>query len=81
MAKLTLVNAQRMLLGIIASVEVGVTSPVDAVEEVATLKAQAEAANLAFQANYTLADFEKIRTDYVSNYDSSEEFESSSSSY
>jgi hypothetical protein len=71
-----------MLLGIIASVDMGITSPVDAVEEVATLKAQAEAANLAFQANYTLEDFEKIRAEALVQYDSSDStYDSSSSSY
>jgi hypothetical protein len=68
---LTLTDAQRLLLGIITSVEGGITEPKDAVEELTTLKAQAAKAGLTFRAEYTLEDFEKIHQNYVSEYDSS----------
>jgi hypothetical protein len=69
---LTLTEAQRLLRGIITSVESGVTLPEDAVEELAELKTKA--AGLNFKADYTLADFQKIRENYVSTYDSSEPY-------
>lgn len=71
MAKLTLTQAQRVLLGIVTSVESGVTTPEEAVNELALLKKEAKEAGLNFTANYTLADFEKIQADSASVYDSS----------
>lgn len=68
MAKLTLTQAQRVLLGIVTSVESGVTTPEEAVNELALLKKEAKEAGLNFTANYTLADFEKIQAD-ASVYD------------
>lgn len=68
---LTLTEAQRLLLGIITSVESGVTSPEDAVEELAELKTKA--AGLNFKADYTLENFQKIRENYVSTYEASDE--------
>jgi hypothetical protein len=65
---LTLTEAQRLLLGIIISVESGVTTPEEAVDELNELNTRAETANLNFKADYTLADFEEIRADYLSNY-------------
>lgn len=67
---LTLTEAQRLLLGIIASVESGVTTPEDAVEKLETLKIRATVANLTFKADYTLADFQKISGNYISIYES-----------
>jgi hypothetical protein len=58
---LTLVGAQRLLLGIITSVESGITSPEDAVEELATLREQVAASGIGFHWDYTLEDFQKIR--------------------
>lgn len=74
MAKLTLTDAQRTLLGIITSVESGVTSPEDAVKEQETLKAEAQAAGLNLNANYTLADFQQVRAAYAAQYESSETY-------
>ncbi len=80
MAQFTLTEAQRLLLGIITSVESCVTSPAEAVQELTTLKSRAVAAGINFKAyNYTLADFQKIRDNYVSTYDTSETYESSAS--
>lgn len=80
MAKFTLTTAQRFLLGIIACVESGVTSPEDAVDELKELKAKSAQAGILFKADYTLADFEKLREIYVSSYVASEtEFDESTS--
>lgn len=79
MAQFTLTQAQRMLLGIIASVESGLTGPVDAFEELKELKVKAKQAGLNFTADYSEADFQKIVTDHASEYDSSEVYENSSS--
>jgi len=68
--KLSLVKAQRLLMGIIASVESGITSPEEALAELASLKKQAPD---GFEADYTLEDFQRIREDYSSSYDSSYE--------
>ena len=57
---LTLTEAQRLLLGIITSVEAGVTTPEEAVEELNDLKDRAEEAGFPFDADYTLVDFENI---------------------
>lgn len=71
---LTLTEAQRLLLGIINSVESGVTTPEEAVEELTKLKANAAKAGLTFKADYTLADFTKIRTEYAAEYEASEPY-------
>jgi hypothetical protein len=81
MAQLSLTEAQRILLGIITSVESGVTTPEAAVEELSGLKTRAAAENLPFKADYTLADFEKIRQNYVSTYDSSTPYVDVETSY
>lgn len=88
MAKeLTLTEAQRLLLGIIESVEAGATTPAQAVVELGRLKQEAKDAGVKFEGNYNLADFERIHENYISQYESSYEsstadFESSySSSY
>jgi hypothetical protein len=71
---LTLTEAQRLLLGIISSVESGITTPEEAVTELADLKAKAVKANIpTFQADYTLENFQSIRDAYVSEYESSYE--------
>lgn len=67
---LTLTDAQRLLLGIIASVESGVTTPEDAVTELAGLKEKATAAGLNFRADYTLQDFQDIRQKEIETYES-----------
>lgn len=72
MAQFTLTEAQRLLLGIITSVESGVTSPEDAVSELKEVKAKAVLAGLTFKADYTVDEFIKIRENYVSTYDTSE---------
>ncbi len=66
--KIGLVAAQRTLLGIIASVESGLTAPTDAVTELAALKAQAPE---GFEANYSVEDFERVRANYVSQFETS----------
>jgi hypothetical protein len=76
-----LTDAQRTLLGIIASVEAGVTAPEDAVKELALLKNRAKISGLSFKADYTLSDFQKIREAYASTYDYNEVYVESSSSY
>lgn len=68
---LTLTEAQRLLLGIISSVEGGITTPEDASEELAELKEKAAKAGLNFKADYTVDDFIKIRESYVSQYETS----------
>ncbi len=76
---LTLTEAQRLLLGIITSVESGVTTPEEAVEELNDLREKAGKAGIPFKADYTLTDFEKIRENYVSTYESSSSYEPESS--
>lgn len=63
---MTLVEAQRMLLGIINSVEAGVTTPEDAVSELADVK---KAAPSEFKTNYTLEDFQRIQVAGQSSYE------------
>ena len=58
MAQFTLEEAQEALIGIITSVEAGVTSPEDAVEELAAVR---EESVPEFKPNYTLGDFQDIR--------------------
>lgn len=68
MAKLSLVQAQRDLLGIITSVEAGVTMPEEAVQELNALKSQAPD---TFKPNYTLEDFQNIAKAANTEYDPS----------
>lgn len=68
---LTLTEAQRLLLGIISSVESGVTAPEEAVDELNDLREKAGKAGVPFKADYVLADFEKIRQNYVAQYETS----------
>jgi hypothetical protein len=81
----TLTEIQRTLLGIIVAVESGVTTPEEAVDELNKLKAKAAKAGLNFRADYLLADFQEIRKNSISSYESSTYvepvYESSSSSY
>ena len=79
MAKITLTQAQRFLLGIISSVEAGYTSPSNAVGELELLKKNAAESGVKFNAEYTLGDFEDIRARYTETYELSQEFESSES--
>lgn len=76
MAQLSLVDAQRNLLGIITSVEAGVTTPEEAVQELNGLKSDAP---LTFRPNYTLEDFQNIAKAAATTYESSttETFDSS----
>jgi len=71
---LTLTEAQRLLLGIITSVEAGVTTPEEAVDELNDLREKAGKAGIPFKVDYVLADFVKIRENYVSTYDTSEPY-------
>jgi hypothetical protein len=68
---ITLTELQRLLLGIVSSVESGVTTPAEAANELANLKARAVSAGLKFHADYTEDDFQKIRENYVSMYETS----------
>ncbi len=56
--------SEKLLLGIIASVESGVTTPEDAVIELAELKTKT-----GIKADYMLADFQKIREEALSTFD------------
>ena len=58
----------RAMLGIISSVESGVTTPEEAVVEVKELERRALECGAPFKNNYTLEDFQKIRKDYLSDY-------------
>jgi hypothetical protein len=73
MSALTLTKVRRTLLGIITSVESGVTSPEDAEAELSQLRNEAEKANLNFRADYTVDDFRKIRENYVATYETSQD--------
>ena len=66
---LTLTDVQRLFLDIIALLEIGLTTPEGAVEELNDLKQRAKIAGVLFKADYTLMDFEKIRENYLSVYD------------
>jgi hypothetical protein len=66
---LTLQGVQRLLLGIIQSVEAGVTTPEDAFEELKDLKARALGSNINFTSDYSIADFKLIRIQHSSEYD------------
>ncbi len=81
MAQFTLTEAQRILLGIITSVESGVTTPEEAALELSSLKARASTAGVNFKADYTVADFQKIRENYVTTYDTSAPYEEPSYEY
>jgi hypothetical protein len=70
---LTLTATQRLLLGIISSVEAGITSPIEAMAELNELKAQADDAGLKFRADYTVEDFENIRQVFVATYETSQD--------
>jgi hypothetical protein len=74
MANLTLTEAQRTLLGIVTSVESGVTAPEVAVDELARLKSRALEAGLKFSAPYTLEDFKNLRANQLSQYETSEPY-------
>jgi hypothetical protein len=64
----TLTEAQRRLHTILNATEGGIYTPEEAVKELADLKQDADKAGLKFQADYTLADFQKLRTDFLSEY-------------
>jgi hypothetical protein len=53
--------AQDLFLGIVSSVETGLITPERAVIELDNLKQE-----YGFKSEYTLADFQRIRTDYLS---------------
>lgn len=71
MATLTVRQAEKNLLGIILDVECGFSTPEKAVEEQAALLEQAPE---EFQAEYTLEDFQRIRDNALSTYDSDADF-------
>jgi len=73
MKVLTRTSVQRTLLGIISSVESGVTTPESAEEELSQLIDEAEKAGLNFRPNYTVDDFRKIRENYVATYETSQD--------
>lgn len=81
MAQLTLTEAQRILLGILTSVESGVTSPEDGLSELSSLKARALTDELPFKSNYTLDDLKKIRENHIATYDTSTPVYESSEPY
>jgi hypothetical protein len=73
-SKFTLTDAQRRLLDIVFYVENGTFTPQEAFSELTDLKQDAASAGLQFKAEYTLEDFQKLRSDYMSTYESSVEF-------
>lgn len=74
MAQLTLTEVQRTLLGIVSSVESGVTTPEAAVDELTRLKSRASEAGLKFSPLYTLEDFQNLRANQLSQYETSEAY-------
>jgi hypothetical protein len=70
MCKVSITEAQRQLLEIITQVESGVTSPESAAAQLKTLK---EFAPAEFKADYTLEDFQRIKANAVSTYETSAE--------
>ena len=73
---LTLTEAQRLLLGIIASVKSGVTEPTAAALELNELKDRTKMAGLNFQADYTVEDFEAIKDEaFFSEYEYESDYE------
>ena len=71
--RFTLTSAQRRLLEIIASVETGIYTAEEAVEVLGDLRQDAEKAGLGFRADYTLADFQRIRSGYLSQWNEHDE--------
>ena len=71
MGPFTLTQAQRLLLGIITSVESGITTPEEAVSELKVLQDRAFHEGLTFKSDYTADDFTKLRENYVSQYETS----------
>lgn len=66
--KITLTNAQRILLEIITQLESGLTTPIEATKSLNDLKL---AAPVEFKANYSIGDFQRIRANARSAYQSS----------
>jgi hypothetical protein len=64
MAKLSEVQASRTLLGILASVESGVTTAEDARVELDQLRDSAPE-TFRTRVNYTVGDLKKLRQDYI----------------
>ena len=81
MAKLTLTQAQRLLLGIISSVESGYTTPEEGIVELEKLQANAKESGVDLIAAYKLADFQRLRQAYIDTYETSTDPYDSSSSY
>lgn len=71
MAQLSLTEAQRLLLGIVSSVESGITSPESAFDELTQLKSRASEAGLKFAAPYTVEDLQTLRANQLSEYETS----------
>ena len=57
MKPISLIDAQRALIGVISSVEAGLTTPQEAVEELSAIR---DASPESFRPDYTLEDFQRI---------------------
>lgn len=79
MGKLTLTQAQRLLLGIISSVESGYMTPEDGIVELGKLQENAKKSGVDLIAAYKLADFQRLRQAHLDTYETSVPYESSSS--
>jgi hypothetical protein len=71
---LSLTTVQRNFLGIIASVEAGLTTPVDAFNELNDLHAEALRSNISFTADYSVKDFELVKANADSQYSMDDSF-------
>jgi hypothetical protein len=60
--------AQDLFLGLVGSVEAGILTPEEAVTELAELKQE-----YGFYSEYTLEDFQRLRTNYLSKLESEED--------
>jgi hypothetical protein len=74
----TLTEPQRRLLEIISSVENGIYTPEEAVTEFQDIKRDMEKAGLPLApeyalAEYTLADFQRIRENALASYESNDD--------
>lgn len=63
------------MISIIESVEAGVLTPAEAVEETEHLKREAKETGVEFTANYTLGDFILIRENAAAVYEVSDDSE------
>jgi hypothetical protein len=77
----TLEGAQTRLLEIIASVETGIYTAEEAVDELNDLKADSDKDGLGFHADYQLEDFQHIRKSYLSLYNLVPDYDPDSEEY